>query len=176
MPWAFDVIEAFNIFVGGVLTSFLFIVLTKLYECIIFSNRYKRLKSYGEVKDWESRPMSEENTREINWNKVQGRANIKIRRRKFEIVLEHGERKWKGEISMLTPNYGILIFRYIDEFEFGTRECFIGEISDEKGCIFDFIHLVPKTNKIYGQTQHGKLLYDYGDEVLVRNSTHKSLQ
>jgi hypothetical protein len=169
MPWEFDCVEAFNIFFAGGLASLLFFLFTKFWQWGTFFFKYNHLNSKGELKDWKGYPMRKDNNRLPDFSKVQSKVNIRTQCGKFILELAHGDSIWKGEISMLSGNYGILTYHYLERFEFGRRECFVSNyvLDGEK---YDYIFIVPITNKIYYQPETSEPLYDYGNEVLVRKS------
>jgi len=171
----FDFCEFYNVVLGGLLigivTSFVFIWLTNLLKQFNFRRQYNHLESVSDKFDWIAYSMKKEEGRVREDQPNGSKVNLKIKKDKIYIRLQHGNREWKGEIIMHQNHFGVVTYRYIDKHEYGRRECIIGEF-EENGHKFNYIFLVPLDNKLYYiETQHdGKLrpLYNYGEEILVR--------
>ena len=173
----FDLCEFYNILFGGIIVgitaSFLYILLDNFINQMRFHKNYKHLKSNQDQFDWVAYSMSKENGRVRNENPNGAIANITLNKRKLKIVLKHDNREWAGEVQMLDFGFGILTLKYSKEHEYGKRDCIMGTYIED-GKIYDYLFLIPNTNKIFFIKKDGDGLipeYDYGNEVLIRLKT-----
>ena len=176
----FDLCEFYNVVLGGLLigiiTSFLFVWLTRLIHSYNFKARYKYLESVNNDFDWIAYDMKKSNERLREDCPNGSKANIKVVNGKINIKLEQQKesdsvRTWEGEIIIQQPNFGVIIYKYIDEHEYGRRECVIGEYIEGTNK-FDFIFLTPLNDTIYfiEKQEDGRLIptYNYEREILIR--------
>jgi hypothetical protein len=170
----FDLCEFYNILFGGIIigiiASFIFIYLDNFLRKLRFIRKYKHLKSNRNKFDWISYSMSKEDSRVRNDKPNGAVANITLENIKIKIILMHENRKWIGEVQMLDFGFGILTLKYENENEYGKRDCIIGSYI-ENGETYDYIFLIPNTNKIFSIKKDGDRLipeYDYGNEILIK--------
>ena len=171
----FELCEFYNVVLGGLLigliTSFVFIWLTNSFKHISFNRLYNHLNSSNDQFDWIAYSMKNEDGRVREDQPNGSKVNLKIKKGKIYIRLQHDNREWKGELIMHHNNFGIVTFKYIDKHEYGSRECIIGEF-EESGQKFDYIFLIPLNNKLYflEAQSDGKQrpVYNYNNEILIR--------
>ena len=172
----FDLCEFYNILFGGIIigiiASFLYIFLDNNLKQIRFTKKYRHLKSHQNKFDWTAYSMSKENGRVRNESPNGAIASVTLEKAKIKISLKHDDRKWIGEVQMLGFGFGILTLKYENEHEYGKRDCVIGSYVED-GKSYDYIFLIPDTNKIFSMKKNGDGLipeYDYGNEILIRQN------
>jgi len=157
----FDICEFINVVVGGIVTaivaSFLWVWFAEIFRNCRLSKRYKYLKSpVGSQDDWICYSMKPDNghLREDNPNG----STVFISQEKgnrFSIRLKQKDnRRWIGKLTITDENIGSLHFRYENEHEYGFKDVFIGEETDN-GRMYDVLFLIGKSK-------------DYGNEILLR--------
>lgn len=175
MNCSFSLCDFYNIIIGGIITgvvaSFLFIPLSRLFSNWGFRCKYSKLQSAKDVFDWTAYSMSSENGRIRDSNPNGSTANINITRGKITVTLKHDDRKWEGQIKMLDFNFGMLTLKYENEHEYGRRDCIIGSYI-ENAKKYDYLFLMPSNPKIYYLTNEKDNRsiphYQYGNEILIR--------
>ena len=166
MNCRFDICELINIVFGGIITglvaSFLFVWLSNKFRECIDSRKYRYLASpKGTECDWICYSMKNENGR-IRGDDPNG-STVTISHEKGNILnirlKQENGRVWNGKLTMTNKYVGTLSFHYENEHEYGFKDVFIGEESED-GKSYDFLFLLGK----------GK---DYGNELIRREKTSR---
>ncbi|RNI34809.1 hypothetical protein EFY79_14060 [Hanamia caeni] len=172
----FDLCEFYNVVFGGlligVITSFIFVWLTKKIEYYNFKRKYKHLQSSNKNFDWVAYSMKKSNGRIREDYPNGAKMHIIVKHGKIYLKLRQSdERLWTGELIIQQDNFGIVGLKYTDMHEYGRRECVIGKFV-ENGILFDFLFLTPLNGRIYyiDKQDDSKSIvhYNYDTEILIR--------
>jgi len=149
---------------GGIIVG---IIATIIYESskqtvrnILFKRRFKFL--VGQNVSWKGYGFKDSNTNEVGKENGASATFEIICDKQIHISVCHSGRKWNGEITMLTENYGKLFFKYTDKEEFGTKDCYFKQDKPRNETIL----LVPTNNPIL--STDGSVKYSYGKELFKK--------
>lgn len=169
--------DFYDLIIGGVVTgliaSFLFIPLSRLFSNLNFKWKYTTFQSKEGQFDWIAYSMSPENGRVRDQSPNGSKANIRIKNGKINLTIEQPDRRrWKGQVKMLDFDFGILTLKYENEREYLRRDCVFGfYLENNKRYSYIFI-MAPANHKIYylSKDEKGQLIphYEYGNEILIR--------
>src|SRR5690606_29948534 len=144
----------------GIIATIIYETSKQAIRDFVFKRRFKFLTQKNI--SWIGYCFKESNTNEIE-RKNGATANFKIvGDRLIEISVNHDDRQWSGQITLLTKNYGKLFFKYSDKEEFGTKDCYINK--EDTGS--DSILLIPTNNPILSTVDMVK--YSYGKELFKK--------
>lgn len=143
----FDLCEFYNLLIGGLIGAVIGLIMVRWYE-----RRAAKRQALDRKKMFKPLESKDENTFDWICYNIQGReqsvengstANLRyIEGNKLEIrVKETGGSIWVGQITMLDNTRGSLTFTYPGKYEYGFKECYLGqEKIDDK--TFDYWILV----------------------------------
>lgn len=143
----FNLCEFYNLLIGAVVGGIIGLIMVVIYEKLVNKRKMKELENF--FKPLESK---DENTFDWTNYNIEGReksvengskANIKyIKGNQLEIrVKEPGGDIWLGQITMTDHARGSLTFTYPGKYEYGFKDCHLGQELDE-GRTFDYWILV----------------------------------
>jgi len=149
----FSLCEFYNLIISAIVGGVIGLMMVIIYERLVnkrkmkeWANFFKPLESKGKSTfDWtcydiKGRDMSQENGSFANIKYVKGNQ-LELR------VKEPGGNTWLGQITMTDHARGSLTFTYIGKYEYGFKDCYLGQ-KLEDGRKFDYWILVGD-NKAY---------------------------
>jgi hypothetical protein len=134
----FNICEFYNLIISAIVGGIIGLIMVIIYERLV--NRRK-------MKEWENYfiPLESKDENTFDWicYDIKGRensrengslANIKyIKGSQLEIrVKEPGGNIWLGQITMTDHARGSLTFNYIGKYEYGFKDCYLGQELDDR--------------------------------------------